>query len=62
VNEDPCQTQNQLAETLNVTHAVIFKHLKAMGKIYKERGWVPYELKERNIKKRKTISEILLAR
>ncbi|XP_018399470.1 PREDICTED: histone-lysine N-methyltransferase SETMAR-like [Cyphomyrmex costatus] len=30
VNEDPCQTQNQLAETLNVTQAAISKRLKAM--------------------------------
>jgi len=62
MNEDPCQTQNQLAKTLNVTQAAISKRLKAMGKVYKEGRWVPYELKERNIERRKIISKMLLAR
>jgi len=53
VDEDSslCQTQNQLAETLNVIQAAIFKRLKAMGKVYKEGKWVSYKLKERDIER-----------
>ena len=36
VDEDPYQTQKQLAETLNCAQSVISDRLKALGKIYKE--------------------------
>jgi len=36
--------------------------MKALGKVYKEGKWVPYKLKPRDIERRKTINEILLAR
>jgi len=52
MNEDPYQTQKQLAETLNCAQSVISNRLKALEKIYKEGKliykegkWVPYELK-----------------
>ena len=51
VDEVPCQTQKQLAEALNCAQSVIFNHLKALGKIYKEEKWVPYELKSRDIER-----------
>jgi len=51
VDEDPCQTQNQLAETLNVTQAAISKRLKAMEKVYKEGSWVPYETERKRRRK-----------
>lgn len=62
MDEDPCQTQKQIAEALNCSQSVISDHLKALGKVYKEGKWVPYELKPRDIEKRKTICEILLGR
>ena len=36
MNEDPCQTQKQLAETLNCAQSVISNRLKALEKVYKE--------------------------
>ncbi|CAK9820084.1 Mariner Mos1 transposase [Anthophora quadrimaculata] len=62
VDEDPCETQKQIAEALNCSQSVISDHLRALGKVYKEGKWVPYELKPRDIEKRKTICEILLGR
>ena len=62
VDENPCQTQKQLAEALNCAQSVISDRLKALGKVYKEGKWVSYKLKPRDIERRKTICEILLAR
>lgn len=62
LDEDNTQTEKQLAEALEVTQAAISQRLKAMGKIQKAGKWVPYQLKERDIERRKTICEILLAR
>jgi len=62
LDEDDTQTQHQLAEALNTTHQNVSKRLKAMGKIQKAGKWVPHELTERNMEKRKTTSEILLSR
>jgi len=65
VDKDLCQISaisKSTAETLNITQVAIFKRLKAMEKVYNEGQWVPYELKERDIERRKTISEMLLAR
>jgi len=62
IDEDSCQSQHELAQLLNVDRSTISVRLAAMGKIYKEGRWVPYELKERDIERRKAMSEILLAR
>ena len=51
MDEDSYQTQKQLAETLNCAQSVISERLKALGKIYKEGKWVPYELKPRDIER-----------
>ena len=61
MNEDLYQMQKQLAETLNCAQSVISDRLKDLGKIYKEEKWISYELTPRDIERRKTISEILLA-
>ena len=62
VDEDPCQTQKQLAEALNCAQSVISDRLKALGKVYKEGKWVSYKLKPRDIERRKTICKILLGK
>jgi len=50
LDEDPRQTQ-KLAETLNCTQSVISDRLKALGKVYKKRKWVLYELKPRDVER-----------
>ncbi|UYV68473.1 TGFB1I1 [Cordylochernes scorpioides] len=47
LNEDPTQTQMELAKTLGVTEPLILHYLKEMGMIQKVRNWVAYELKPR---------------
>ena len=44
LDEDPTQTQEELADTLGVTQQVVFVRLKSMGMIQKQGNWVPYEL------------------
>ena len=60
IDEDPRQTQEEIANSLNVDRFNISKRLKAMGKVYKEGRWVPYDLTERDMERRKTICEMLL--
>jgi [histone H3]-lysine36 N-dimethyltransferase SETMAR len=62
LDEDPCQTQTELAIALNVTQPAISQRLHSMGMVQKEGNWVPYELRERDLERRKTICEILLQR
>lgn len=62
LDEDDAQTQQQLANALNVTQQSISNRLHEMGKIQKEGKWVPYELNERQKEKRKITCEILLER
>ncbi|EFN86762.1 hypothetical protein EAI_11942, partial [Harpegnathos saltator] len=54
------RSQKQLAEALNCAQSVISDRLEALGKVYKKGKWVPYELKPRDIERRKTTCEILL--
>ena len=56
----PKQTQKQLAYALNVTRATISKRLHAMGKIQKERKWVPYALSDKQKENRKTSCQALI--
>lgn len=60
--EDPCQTENELAEQLNVNQSSVSRRLHAMGMVQKFETWVPHELKDRDIERRKTICEMLLQR
>lgn len=62
LDEDDGQTQEQLAEQLNVDRSTVAKRLKAMGKVLKIGRWVPHELTERQQENRKTTCEMLLAR
>lgn len=45
--EDCCQTQSELARTLNVDQSTISRRLQAMGMVQKVNSWVPHELKGR---------------
>ena len=51
-DEDCCQIQEELAESLEVTQAAILKRLKAAGFIQKQGNWVPHELKPRDVERR----------
>lgn len=62
LDEDNTQTQQQLADQLNVARESISRRLRAMGKIHKIGKWVPHELNERQQENRKTTCEMLLAR
>lgn len=62
LDEDPCQTQNELAESLGVDHTTVAKRLKALGMIQKQGHWVPYELKPRDVERRFFTCEQLLQR
>ncbi|GFU40778.1 mariner Mos1 transposase [Trichonephila clavipes] len=52
LNQDSCQTQQELSESLGVTQQAISKRLKVMGMIQKQGNWVPYELKPRDVERR----------
>jgi len=62
LDEDPCQTQKELAESLRVAQSTILMHLKALGMIQKQGNWIPYELKSRNLERRVFTCEQLLQR
>ena len=62
LDEDCCQTQEDLAESLGVTQAAISKRLKTAGYIHKQGNWVPHELKPRDVERRFCMSEMLLER
>lgn len=56
------QTQKELAAVLNVSQPCISQRLHAMGMMQKEGNWIPHELSERDLERRKTTCEILLQR
>jgi len=62
LDEDSCQTQKELALTLEVSQQTISYRLKSLGMIQKQGNWVPYELKPRNVKRRFFRCEMLLAK
>ena len=62
LDEGSTQTLKQSAKPLGVNQGTISRRLDAIGEIQKERKWVPYELKERDIERRKTTCEILFDR
>jgi histone-lysine N-methyltransferase SETMAR len=62
LEDDPCQTERELAEQLNVDRSTVGKRLHALGLVRKLGNWIPHELKERDIERRKTICELLLQR
>ena len=62
LDEDCCQTQEELAESLGATQAAISKRLKAARYIQKQGNWVSHELKPRDVERRFCMSEMLLER
>lgn len=50
LDQDPCQTQQELAGSLGVTQQAISVRLKIMGMVQKQGNWVPYELKPQTLK------------
>ena len=62
LQEEPCQTQEVLADALGVDHSTVSIRLKAMGMISKQGNWVPYELKSRDVERVILTCELLLAR
>ena len=62
LNEDCCQRQEVLAESLGVTQPAISKRLKAVGYIQKQGNWVPHELKPKDAERLFCMSEMLLQR
>lgn len=62
LDEDPCQTQQELAAALGVTQACVSQRLQAMGMVQKQGNWVPHDLRERDVERRNTMCELLLAR
>ena len=52
LDQDSCQTQEELTETLKVTQQAISNHLKATAMVQKQGNWLLYELKPRNVVKK----------
>ena len=49
LDQDSCQTQENLAKSLGVEQSTVSRRLKAMGMIQKMSHWVPHELKDRDV-------------
>lgn len=62
LDEDSCQTQEELALVLGVTQPAISQRLQSLGMIQKQGTWVPYELKPRNVEARFLTCQLLLER
>ena len=62
LDQDSCQTQSELAESLGVTQAAVSKRLNSLGFIQKLGSWLPHELKPRDVERRFCMAEILLER
>ena len=62
LDEDNTLSQNIIAEKLNVSRKAVSDRLHAMGKIQKSGKWVPHELNDRQLERRQSTCELLLAR
>lgn len=62
LQDDPCQTLEQLSESLNVAISTVSDRLHAIGMIQKQGNWLPHDLSERQQERRKTTCELLLER
>ncbi|GBP06744.1 Mariner Mos1 transposase [Eumeta japonica] len=62
LDQDSCQTQQELAGSLGVAQQAISKRLKIVGMIQKQGYWVPYELKPRDVERHLFACEQLLSR
>ena len=59
LHEDLCQSETQLAEALNATQQCISKQLHRIGMVHKKGNWMPHDLTEKSIERRKTMCKIL---
>ena len=59
-DENSCQSQVELTESLEVDDTTVSKCLKALGMIQKQGYWVLYELKPRDVKPGLIMCEQLL--
>jgi histone-lysine N-methyltransferase SETMAR len=59
LEQDSCQTQEKLAESVRLEQTTVSKSLKDMGMIQVMLHWVPLELKERDVERRKIFCEYL---
>ncbi|UYV75348.1 hypothetical protein LAZ67_12003592 [Cordylochernes scorpioides] len=59
LNDDPTQTQKELAKALGVTQAAILLRLKEIGMIRRVGNWVPCELKPRDVECRFSREKLL---
>nr|CUU98995.1 hypothetical transcript [Hymenolepis microstoma]CUU98996.1 hypothetical transcript [Hymenolepis microstoma] len=60
LNEDSCQTQEELSKSLDINGQAISQRLKQLGMVGKEGYWVPHGLKPRNVELRLFDCEELL--
>ena len=60
LDEDPSQTQEELALVLGVTRQPISKRWHTLGMIQKQETWVPYDLKPSDVERRFFACEELL--
>ncbi|GJQ87141.1 hypothetical protein Trydic_g23986 [Trypoxylus dichotomus] len=52
LDENSCQTQQELSSALGATHQATYKRLHMLGMIQKQGTWVPYDLKPRGVVRR----------
>ncbi|GFW80959.1 mariner Mos1 transposase [Trichonephila clavipes] len=57
LDQDSCQTQQELSGSWGVTQQAISKRLKVMGMIQIQGNWVLYELKPRDVERRLSACE-----
>ena len=62
IDENPRQTQTELAAALNVTQQCILQHLRSIGMIRKLGNWFLNELTKGDIQRRKLICKFLFQR
>jgi histone-lysine N-methyltransferase SETMAR len=62
VETNPKLSIQELANTLQCTWSTVQRHLKEIGKVYREGIWVPHLLSEMNKDQRRTICTSLLSR
>ena len=62
LDQDLCETQEELARASGVTKQAISHPLKSLGMIERQGNWIPYEVTPRNVERRFPKCEMLLAR
>lgn len=62
LDQDPCQTQWELASSLGVDQKTVCNRLKKLKLIQKQGHWLPYELKPRDVERRFLLADLLLER